>query len=120
VELPGYGGKDDVGTASAGCLVGEKRDGHRAFMAVIKPDPRSRANNAYKFMPAVIPGHEALAPVADLWPGPELRPCARRVPKPGRAHLPDLSWGRLWPHARGPGATEQARSGTAHKQIFTV
>jgi hypothetical protein len=54
----------DVGTASAGCLVGEKRDGHRAFMAVIKSDPRFRANNAYKFMTAVIPGHEALAPVA--------------------------------------------------------
>jgi peptidoglycan hydrolase-like protein with peptidoglycan-binding domain len=56
--------KDDVGTASAGCLVGEKRDGHRAFMAVIKSDARFRANNGYKFMTAVIPGHEALAPVA--------------------------------------------------------
>ena len=56
--------KDDIGAASAGCLVGEKRDGHRAFMAVVKSDPRFRANNAYKFMTAVIPGHEALAPVA--------------------------------------------------------
>jgi peptidoglycan hydrolase-like protein with peptidoglycan-binding domain len=56
--------KDDVGTASAGCLVGEKRDGHRAFMAVIKSDARFHANNGYKFMTAVIPGHEALAPVA--------------------------------------------------------
>jgi hypothetical protein len=56
--------KDDVGNASAGCLVGEKRDGHRAFMAVIKSDPRFRANNGYKFMAAIIPGHEALAPVA--------------------------------------------------------
>jgi peptidoglycan hydrolase-like protein with peptidoglycan-binding domain len=56
--------KDDVGMASAGCLVGEKRDGHRAFMAVIKSDPRFRANNAYKFMTAVVSGHEALAPVA--------------------------------------------------------
>ena len=33
--------KDDVGKASAGCLVGEKKDGHRAFMAVIKSDPAS-------------------------------------------------------------------------------
>jgi hypothetical protein len=33
-------------------------------MAVIKSDPRFRANNAYKFMAAIIPGHEALAPVA--------------------------------------------------------
>jgi peptidoglycan hydrolase-like protein with peptidoglycan-binding domain len=56
--------QDDVGTASAGCLVGEKRDGHRAFMAVIKSDPRFRANNGYKFMTAVVPGHEAFAPVA--------------------------------------------------------
>jgi peptidoglycan hydrolase-like protein with peptidoglycan-binding domain len=56
--------KDDVGTASAGCLVGEKRDGHRAFMAVVKSDPRFRANNGYKFVTAVIPGHEALAPSA--------------------------------------------------------
>ncbi len=64
MELPGYGGKDDAGTASAGCLVGEKRDGHRAFMAMIKSDPRFRANNAYKFIAAVIRGHEALAPVA--------------------------------------------------------
>ena len=56
--------QDDVGKASAGCLVGEKRDGHRAFMAVIKSDPRYRANNAYKFVTAVIPGHDALAPAA--------------------------------------------------------
>jgi len=56
--------KDDVGAASAGCLVGEKRDGHRAFMAVVKSDPRFRANNGYKFMTAVVPGHEALPPVA--------------------------------------------------------
>jgi len=54
--------KDDVGTASAGCLVGEKRDDHRVFMAVVKSDPRFRANNHYKFMTAVVPGHEALAP----------------------------------------------------------
>lgn len=54
--------KDDVGTASAGCLVGEKRDGHRAFMAVIKSDPRFRANNGYKFVTTVISGREALTP----------------------------------------------------------
>lgn len=53
--------KDDVGTASAGCLVGETRDGHRAFMAVLKSDPRFLANNGYKFMTAVIPGAEVLS-----------------------------------------------------------
>ena len=54
--------KDDVGHASAGCLVGETRDGHRAFMALIKSDPRYIANNGYKFVTAVIPGTQALAP----------------------------------------------------------
>jgi hypothetical protein len=53
-----------VGKASAGRLVGEKKDGHRAFMSVITSDPRFHANNGYKFMTAVVPGHEALAPVA--------------------------------------------------------
>ena len=62
MELPGYGGKDDAGTASAGCLVGEKRDGHRAFMAMIKSD-RARAT-MLQVNAAVIRGHEALAPVA--------------------------------------------------------
>ncbi len=52
---------DDIGRASAGCLVGVKRDGHRAFMAVIKSDPRYLANNGYKFVTAVVPGREALA-----------------------------------------------------------
>jgi hypothetical protein len=56
--------KDDVGAASAGLPGWRKRDGHRAFMAVVKSDPRFRANNDYKFMTAVVPGHEALPPVA--------------------------------------------------------
>lgn len=54
--------KDDVGHASAGCLVGESRDRHRAFMALIKSDPRYVANNGYKFVTGVIPGTQALAP----------------------------------------------------------
>ena len=52
--------KDHVGTASAGCLVGEARKDHRAFMALVKSDPRYKANNGYKFMTAVIPGAAAL------------------------------------------------------------
>jgi hypothetical protein len=33
-------------------------------MAVIKSDPRFHANNGYKFVTAIIPGHDALAPIA--------------------------------------------------------
>jgi hypothetical protein len=52
--------KDDLGTTSAGCLVGRSKDGHREFMAILKADPRYEANSAYRFMAAVLPGDEAL------------------------------------------------------------
>jgi peptidoglycan hydrolase-like protein with peptidoglycan-binding domain len=51
-----------VGKASAGCLVGEMRKEHRAFMALIKTDPRYQANNGYKFVTTIIRGAEALGP----------------------------------------------------------
>jgi peptidoglycan hydrolase-like protein with peptidoglycan-binding domain len=54
--------KDNVGNTSAGCLVGETRDGHRAFMALVKSDPRFVANNGYKFMTAILSGRDALSP----------------------------------------------------------
>jgi hypothetical protein len=47
--------KSDIGRASAGCLVGRTRAGHRAFMAIIKADPRYVANNSYRFMTTVLP-----------------------------------------------------------------
>ena len=47
--------KADVGRASAGCLVGRTKGGHREFMSLCKSDARYIANNAYKFMTAVIP-----------------------------------------------------------------
>jgi hypothetical protein len=52
----------DVSTKK--CLVGEKRDGHRAFMAIIKSDARFQANKGYRFLSTVIYGHEAVAPGA--------------------------------------------------------
>ncbi len=53
--------KDNVGNASAGCLVGRTKAGHREFMALIKADPRFSANGGYKFVTTVMPGRLALA-----------------------------------------------------------
>jgi hypothetical protein len=47
--------KSDIGRASAGCLVGRTKTGHRAFMTLCKSDPRFLANNSYRFMSAVLP-----------------------------------------------------------------
>jgi len=47
--------KSDIGRASAGCLVGRTKSGHRAFMALCKADPRYVANNSYRFMTTVMP-----------------------------------------------------------------
>lgn len=46
----------EVGRASAGCLVGQSRDGHRQFMALIKRDIRYLTDRSYPFMTTVIPG----------------------------------------------------------------
>ena len=49
---------DNIGGASAGCLVGRLRKDHRQFMSLIKNDPRFRASASYRFMTAVIPAIE--------------------------------------------------------------
>ncbi len=49
---------NDVQGASAGCLVGRMKQGHREFMALIKQDKRYQANNAYLFVTTVMPGDE--------------------------------------------------------------
>ena len=51
----------DLGTTSAGCLVGRTKNGHRKFMELIKDDPRYNVNNSYRFVTAVMPGDEILA-----------------------------------------------------------
>lgn len=53
--------KSDIGTASAGCLVGRTRAGHAAFMRLCKSDPRYVANNSYRFMTAVLPASDVPA-----------------------------------------------------------
>jgi hypothetical protein len=49
---------NDIKNASAGCLVGRRREGHREFMAIIKQDRRYVANNDYVFYTTVIPGDD--------------------------------------------------------------
>ncbi|HLO89462.1 MAG TPA: peptidoglycan-binding domain-containing protein [Nostocaceae cyanobacterium] len=52
--------KNDIKNASAGCLVGRTRQGHREFMSLIKQDKRFVANNDYVFYTTVIPGDDLL------------------------------------------------------------
>jgi hypothetical protein len=42
--------EDNVGAASAGCLVGRSKDEHREFMRIIKGDPRIKASQGYRFL----------------------------------------------------------------------
>jgi hypothetical protein len=56
--------KADIGRASAGCLVGRTKAGHRAFMALCKADPRFAANNGYRFLTTVLPAGDVPAATA--------------------------------------------------------
>ncbi|MBC6481417.1 MAG: hypothetical protein GDA56_30345 [Hormoscilla sp. GM7CHS1pb] len=50
--------RNDIYTASAGCLVGRTRRGHREFMSIIKQDRRYRTNYNYVFYSTVIAGDD--------------------------------------------------------------
>ncbi|AFZ27993.1 hypothetical protein Cylst_6020 [Cylindrospermum stagnale PCC 7417] len=52
--------QNDIRLASAGCLVGRRREGHREFMAIIKQDRRYLANRNYVFYTTIIPGDDLL------------------------------------------------------------
>ncbi|MBI0536234.1 peptidoglycan-binding protein [Roseomonas sp. KE2513] len=52
--------QDEVGGAGAGCLVGREQDGHRAFMAALRADPRWIVNNAHVFTTSVLGADEVL------------------------------------------------------------
>ena len=55
----GYGlPKHDIGGASAGCLVGRDVAGHREFMAIVKSDPRYRADPKHVFATTILPAAE--------------------------------------------------------------
>ena len=50
----------EVDNASAGCLVGQSKDGHRQFMALVKSDPRYQANRKYVFATTVLQESDVL------------------------------------------------------------
>lgn len=50
--------RQDIGEASAGCLVGRTREGHREFMRLVKQDPRYRASSSFLFSTTVIAGDD--------------------------------------------------------------
>ena len=50
----------DLGTTSAGCLVGRTKNGHRQFMALVKQDPRYKVSTGYRFVTAIMPGDKVL------------------------------------------------------------
>jgi hypothetical protein len=47
---------DNVGTASAGCLVGRTRRGHTEFMSFLKRDPRYLRDKNFEFTAAILDG----------------------------------------------------------------
>ena len=48
--------KENIGNASAGCLVGQSRNGHREFMGLIKQDVRYQLAKNYIFFTTIIAG----------------------------------------------------------------
>ncbi len=56
---------NNISTASAGCLVGRTRRGHREFMNLIKQDERYKKDRAFYFTSTIIPGDE----LQKLFPG---------------------------------------------------
>lgn len=50
--------ENDIRTASAGCLVGRTKSGHREFMTLLKTDPRYQATASYKFLSTVLNGRD--------------------------------------------------------------
>jgi hypothetical protein len=51
---------DSIGRWSAGCLVGRTRDGHRAFMKIVKQDRDYVKNKSYVFSTTIIPGDDLM------------------------------------------------------------
>lgn len=46
----------NIGRASAGCLVGRTRQGHREFMNIVKSDVRYQSDRQFIFTTTIIPG----------------------------------------------------------------
>jgi len=50
--------REDLGSSSAGCLVGRTKNGHQKFMSLIKEDPRYKADKRFIFTTTILPGDE--------------------------------------------------------------
>ncbi|MBW4665380.1 MAG: hypothetical protein KME01_14465 [Chroococcus sp. CMT-3BRIN-NPC107] len=61
-------GINNISTASAGCLVGRSRGGHREFMNFVKSDVRYKKDPSFIFTTTIIPGDD----LAKLFPGDSL------------------------------------------------
>jgi putative chitinase len=81
--------RDDLGTSSAGCLVGRSIDGHREFMRIVKSDPRYRADPGFVFTAAIMPASEVLAARLAVVRSPDERAPARDIRDSGAA--PDIA-----------------------------
>jgi hypothetical protein len=53
--------RSDIGRASAGCLVGRTKAGHRAFLELCRSDPRREANHGYRFLTTIMPAKRVIA-----------------------------------------------------------
>lgn len=51
--------RNDIRNASAGCLVGRTREGHREFIAALRKDPRFLAGSNYRFTTSILPASQA-------------------------------------------------------------
>jgi hypothetical protein len=52
--------RNNIASASAGCLVGRTREEHRQFMSVLKKDPRYQSNKNFLFTSTVIDGKDIM------------------------------------------------------------
>ena len=59
---------NDISTASAGCLVGRAKSGHKEFMNLVKSDVRYKKDPSFVFTTTIIPGDE----LDKLFPGDSL------------------------------------------------
>ena len=50
--------EDNIGPASAGCLVGRSKVEHREFIQIVKTDPRFKASQGYKYITTIIAGDD--------------------------------------------------------------
>jgi hypothetical protein len=70
------GAPSSIGRWSAGCLVARRFADHKAFMALVKSDPRYRADHQYVFATTVLSAEdvlEAAAPQVEAPPSPPRR-----------------------------------------------